>query len=89
MGEPGLGLVEPIKFSVLSPGPVYDLRVNLKRAKPMRPAAFTKEEKFEQARYDSLGGMGTFMPPSFTPSPLHRRAPLAQNEQAPCSVVIR
>ena len=76
-------------MSVISPGPVYDLRVDLQKTDPPRPARFPREKKMEQARYDSLGGMGTFMPPSFTPSPLHRNAPLAPQASSPCSVVIR
>jgi len=66
--------------SVVSPGPVYDLRTCL-LAKPVRPAAFTKERKFEQARFE-----GTYRPPSFTPGPLtHEPQDLRPK---PCSVLM-
>ena len=129
--EPGLGLHRPIK-EIVSPGPVYDLRVHLpgrgparmeaqkrlgKRAQDLRykrdtslmraslgavsevreessvnatvrvkahsdsgaktqggSATFATAIRGENATYDTLCG-GTFMPPSFTPSPLHVTAP--------------
>ena len=43
--------VKPPK--VVSPGPVYDLRTRLGRdVRLIKPAAFVKERKFEQARFE-------------------------------------
>jgi hypothetical protein len=129
--EPGLGLHRPIK-DIVSPGPVYDLRVHYPGRGPARMEAqkYTKQRaseirearsisleraslasvsevmeesscnaiarvkarkdvkakavgasatfataiRGENATYDSICG-GTFMPPSFTPSPLNVTAP--------------
>lgn len=68
--------------TVVSPGPVYDLRTKLGRdVKAIRPAAFPKERKFEQARFE-----GTYRPPSFTPGPLTHEPYVPQTK--PCSVLM-
>ena len=72
--------VKPPK--VVSPGPVYDLRTRLGRDVGLiKPAAFVKERKFEQARFE-----GTYRPPSFTPGPLTHEP--YEPPMKPCSVLM-
>ena len=68
--------------TVVSPGPVYDLRTRLGRdVRLVKPAAFAKERKFEQARFE-----GTYRPPSFTPGPLTHEP--YEPPTKPCSVLM-
>ena len=68
--------------TVVSPGPVYDLRTRLGRdVRLVKPAAFAKERKFEQARFE-----GTYRPPSFTPGPLTHEP--YEPPMKPCSVLM-